>query len=134
MDLEQFGGRKILLAGAFGDPNDPNNVAYNFGVLPEPEPVTNLIRAKPPLYAQFPNMQGRWDGKSTVNHWDAVLKNYGGNWGKAEELIHYQPRGTCFPAGTLVLWETGPNDPSRRFRKERRLFPTRGPSAGWSAP
>lgn len=95
VDFRQFGGVPVPLMGAFGDPNDPNNVAYNFGVKPETEEVTQIVRARPPLYAQFPNMQGRWDGKTTVNHWEAILKNYNGDWTKAEELIHYQPRGTC---------------------------------------
>jgi hypothetical protein len=95
MDLRKFGGVPVPLMGAFSDPNDPANVAYNFGVKEEPEAVTTLIRAKAPLYAQFPNMQGRWDGKASVNHWQAVLKNYNGDWSKAEELIQYQPRGTC---------------------------------------
>jgi hypothetical protein len=69
-------------------------VSWNFGVRPAPDMIVDMIRAKPTLYSAYPNIQGRWDGK-TVNHWDAILKNYSGDWTKAEELIQNQPRGSC---------------------------------------
>lgn len=84
------GGRKTVLMGA--DPSDPANIVWNFGLTPKTEEVDNLIRSKPSLHAQFPAMAGKWDGKATVNHWDAIRKVLGD---KAEDLIQYQPRGTC---------------------------------------
>jgi hypothetical protein len=80
-------------AGA--DPNDPANIIWNFGVLPS-TPRVRLDRP-PSFYEVFPNLQGRWDGKSNVNHHSAVRKVLG-----SDLPAHNQPTGTCFPAGTTV--------------------------------
>lgn len=88
--LVACGGRKESLMGAAGD--DPANDFWNFGVKPQTEAVSQLIKTTPTLYSRFPKMAGTWDGKSTVNHYEAVKKILGD---KSETLIQYQPRGTC---------------------------------------
>lgn len=93
--LTGFGGRPIIPVGAT-DINDvaPEDINWNFGVQPSVE-ADAKFQSAPTLHQRFPKMAGAWDGKSTINHWDAVLKNYNGDWSKAEKLIHYQVRGTC---------------------------------------
>jgi hypothetical protein len=88
--LKQAGGRKVVLLGA--DPDDPASVAWNFGIVPQPPTLTNVINAKPTFHQRFPKLQGKWDGKTSINHYKAVEKVLGS---KAEDLIQYQPRGTC---------------------------------------
>jgi len=95
VDFTQMGGRKSVLMG--GDPDDPINHIWNFGVTPEPDggtEIKDLYASKPNLYSAFPNLQGRWQG-GTVNHINAVLKNNSNDWSKVEELIQYQVRGSC---------------------------------------
>jgi hypothetical protein len=83
LDLREFGGSPQIAAGA--DPNDPNSITWNFGVLPPIE------RVKPPALGDiFPNLQGRWDGKTRINHHESVRKVLGSNI-----KAHLQPRGTC---------------------------------------
>jgi hypothetical protein len=89
-DFTAVGGRKVVNFGA--DPNDPAAVAWNFGIVPKTADVDQMIQAKPTFHQRFPKMQGKWDGKTSVNHWKAVEKVLGA---KAEDLIQYQPRGTC---------------------------------------
>lgn len=111
-DFSQCGGTRTVLMGA--DPNDPENHIWNFGVKPDPDSdavIKDLYASKPSLYAAFPNLQGKWDGKTTVNHINAVLQNNSNDWSKVEELIQMQPRGTCFPAGTLILMGDGTQKP-----------------------
>lgn len=88
--LKACGGRKIVLAGA--DPNDPANEVWNFGINPATPDVVQLIQEKPTFHARFPKLVGKWDGKSTVNHYLAAQKVLRE---KSEDLIQYQPRGTC---------------------------------------
>lgn len=94
-DFTKVGGRPILPMGArtLAEVN-PAHMAWNFGVIPEPMAKVKM-RDTPSLHQKYPKLQGAWDGKTIINHVDAVLKNYAGDWGKVEELIHYQPRGTC---------------------------------------
>lgn len=106
-DFSQVGGTKQVLMGA--DPDDPVNHMWNFGVHPIVD-AQNVFAAKPNLYSAFPNIQGRWDGR-TVNHINAVLQNSSNDFSKVEELIQMQPRGTCFPAGTLILMGDGTQKP-----------------------
>ncbi len=89
-DFSVVGGRSTVLMGA--DPNDPANVIWNFGVIPKTPEVAQLITSKPTLHQRFPNLAGRWDGRTTINHWEAIRKVLGD---EAEDLIQYQPRGTC---------------------------------------
>lgn len=90
------GGRPILPQGVMRMKDAaPEDIAWNFGMKPQPVQAQFSIQSTPTLHQRFPNLMGKWDGKTGVNHWDAVLKNYSGDWAKAEELIHYQPRGTC---------------------------------------
>lgn len=94
-DLTKFGGRPILPHGitALADvPADQH--AFNFGVK-EDAAASVRFRDTPSLMQVAPKIGGSWDGKSTVNHVDAILKNFSGDWTKVEELIQYQPRGTC---------------------------------------
>jgi hypothetical protein len=95
--FRSFGGRKEIprhLVGAVNsvDELDPADVAWNFGVLPPPVEVRDVVAAKKPLYAALPKLQGAWDGSTVVNHLEAVRKVLGD---KAEDLVQYQPRGTC---------------------------------------
>lgn len=96
MDLRMFGGKPVLplgvptLVGA-----DPDKVEWNFGVHDAPPELDRMFASKDGLHDRFPALAGKWDGQTTINHWNAVLKNYSGDWSKAEELIQYQPRGTC---------------------------------------
>lgn len=93
MNLASFGGKALIPVGA--DSHDPETkITWNFGVKHDSR-VTAAVAGRETLHKRFPKMAGAWDGKSTVNHWDAVLKNYSGDWKKAEELIQYQVRGTC---------------------------------------
>ena len=87
-DFTSFGARKEVRFGA--DPNDPAGHIWNFGVAPKNTEVETLIQATPSLYQRFPNLQGKWDGKTRVNHHEAVRKVLGGDI-KAQ----YQVRGTC---------------------------------------
>lgn len=94
VDLTKFGGRPIVPVGAkFGDLK-PEEVGFNFGLKRH---TSSLVKfsATPDLHQKYPKMAGAWDGSKSVNHVDAVLKNHSGDWKKVEELIHYQPRGTC---------------------------------------
>ena len=86
-DLSKFGGRPVRLMGGSTD-----NVAFNFGLKPKDAQTEGLIKATPPLYAKFPAIQGKWDGTTTVNHWDAARLVMGD---RVDDLIQMQPRGTC---------------------------------------
>lgn len=86
-DFRAVGGTPQIRAG--GDPNDPGDVEWNFGLLAPTPQVTADIAATPALYDRFPNLQGRWDGKQ-VNHHEAVRRVLG-----ADIKAHQQPRGTC---------------------------------------
>lgn len=89
--FKSVGGRKVgLVTGA--DPADPESAVWNFGVTPKTAAVEEAIRAKPTLHARFPKLVGKWDGKSSINHLDAVRKVLGD---QAEDIVQYQPRGTC---------------------------------------
>lgn len=88
--LKSVGGRKQVLMGS--DPNDPTNVTWNFGVAPKTEAVRTMLEKKTSFYERFPKLVGKWDGKTTVNHWDSINKVLGD---KATDLIQMQPRGTC---------------------------------------
>lgn len=84
--FQSVGGVPFVQAGM--DPQDPANVIWNFGVAPS----TPLVRcdAGPSFYEVFPNLQGRWDGKSNVNHHSAAKKVLG-----KDLPAHNQPTGTC---------------------------------------
>lgn len=88
-DLTQFGGRPVGSLQAFTAGAPP---AWNFGVTPMPAEVDQLIRATPTLHQKFPAMVGKWDGTSTINHYEAAKTVLGTD---AEKLIQWQPRGTC---------------------------------------
>lgn len=105
--LLSVGGRPTVLAGA--DPDKPESIVWNFGVQPETAASLSLFQAKLPLYAALPHIKGRWDGTSTINHWEAVRRFLGES--KVESLIQLQPRGTCFPAGTPVTMADGTTRP-----------------------
>lgn len=101
-DFGAVGGVPIVKAG--GDPTNPGDLEWNFGVTEKTPDVA--ADAGPDLYARFPNLRGRWDGATTVNHHEAVRRVLGENI-KAQ----YQPAGTCFPAGTPILMADGTEKP-----------------------
>lgn len=91
------GGRPVVpthLVGSVQGVADlaPKDVLWNFGVKPPTTTSYNLVRAKPSFHQRYPKLKGKWDGKSTINHWDAIRAVMGD---KAEDLIQYQVRGTC---------------------------------------
>lgn len=63
---------------------------YNFGIKQVQDVKDQRMRATPTLYGRFPNLQGKWDGTTTINHHDAVKKVFG-----KFLPAHNQPRGTC---------------------------------------
>lgn len=82
------GGRPEYAAGA--SPGDQDAVTlWNFGITlpPAGRPVTAPL---PTLYDTIPNIQGRWDGKTTINHNRAVRLVTG-----TDLKAQYQRRGTC---------------------------------------
>lgn len=82
------GGEPLHIAGSM--PGDPDSVlSWNFGVVP-PTPKTIMATGAATLYEVFPKIKGKWDGKTTVNHHDAVRKVLGKNL-----PAQYQRRGTC---------------------------------------
>lgn len=87
IDLKTVGGRPVVLMTGAGQ-----ETAWNFGLVPKTETVDAVIRATPPLYVRFPALENKWDGKKTINHWDAARQVMGA---KVEDLIQSQPRGTC---------------------------------------
>lgn len=89
VDLRQFGG--VLYVRAGGDPNDPADQMYNFGVMGRPGIEGPIVGdTAPNLYDVAPHMQGAWDGKSDVCPHDAVRKVLGGPMPP-----QMQPKGTC---------------------------------------
>jgi hypothetical protein len=94
VDLTKFGGRPMYSIGA-GPETGAEPSGYNFGVIPAPPPLVQTVMSTPTLHQRYPRIAGAWDGKTTVNHVDAILKNHSGDWKKVEELIQNQPRGTC---------------------------------------
>lgn len=99
-DFSRCGGVQTVRSG--GDPHDPQDVVWNFGVHTD----TVAADSGPSLYELAPNVQGRWDGKTTVNHHNAVRKVLG-----KDIPAQYQSAGTCFPAGTAVLMADGTEKP-----------------------
>jgi hypothetical protein len=89
--LTSMGGQKSFLMGS--DPDDPANVTWNFGVVPAPEELNDLIASTPPLHDLAPAVQGKWDGVTEINHFNAAVKVLGSDG--ALSLIQQQPRGTC---------------------------------------
>jgi hypothetical protein len=93
--LKSFGGslERSRIAGGLSD--ETPGEAWNFGVKPKTKMVAESIAAKPSLWDRFPALKGKWDRKSTINHWDAIRKAAGTQGFNPEDLIQLQPRGTC---------------------------------------
>lgn len=89
VDFREFGGVMAVQAG--GDPNDPDAVTWNFGVMGQPGLDGPIIESNAPfLYDVAPHIQGRWDGKTSICCHDAGRKVLG------QPLpAQLQPRGTC---------------------------------------
>jgi hypothetical protein len=83
--LMAAGGVPEVAYGA--DIDDAEAVTWNFGIA-RGEPAVESTAAF--LYDAFPNVQGRWDGKSVVNAHNAARKVLGGDI-KAQRQV----RGTC---------------------------------------
>lgn len=87
--MKSVGGTQVMKDSG-GDPNDPDNQAWNFGVA-APQMCSDAAHASVPyLYDRFPNLQGKWDGKTSINHHNSVEKVLGGPL-----VAQMQPRGTC---------------------------------------
>ena len=84
------------------DASNPESLGWNFGMLGSvagDRYVIESVRSEiPRLYDAAPNVQGRWDGKTTVCLHEAARKMLGRNL-----PAHAQKIGSCFPAGTMVL-------------------------------
>lgn len=88
-DLTQFGG--VLYVRHGGDPNDPNDQLWNFGVFGLPGLAGPRVTSNAPnLYDVAPYAQGLWDGKTTICCHDAARKVLGNHM-----PAQMQPRGTC---------------------------------------
>lgn len=91
--LISCGGQPIYVSGAGPEDaaGDPVNAvaAYNFGVQPDLA-LKGTRRMEATLHQRFPALGGKWDGKTTVNHHDAVRKVLG-----KDIQAHNQPTGTC---------------------------------------
>jgi hypothetical protein len=85
--MRACGGVPVVKSG--GDPENPGDIGWNFGVL-NPGTVLTEATSMPTLYQRFPNLQGRWDGKTNINWHEAVRKVLG-----SDIPPHYQPTGTC---------------------------------------
>lgn len=79
-----------ITAVAQGASATAQGAVYNFGVKQVDSVKQRRMQTTPTLYGRFPRLQGKWDGKSTVNHHLAV-QNVFGKFLPA----HNQPRGTC---------------------------------------
>jgi hypothetical protein len=95
-DFSQFGGvpmieGKLLCDSGLTDVN-PDDLAWNFGVQHNLSELTTTEPIPPikTLYEAFPNLQGKWDGKTTINHHEAVRKVLG-----RDLSPHAQVAGTC---------------------------------------
>ena len=89
VDFRSFGG--VLYVRAGGDPNDPNDQLWNFGVMGRAGLDGPIITGSEPfLYDVAPHIQGMWDGKSSICVHDAARKVLGAPLG-----AQYQVRGTC---------------------------------------
>lgn len=84
--FSSVGGVRTVRAG--GDPDDPADGAWNFGVAPS-SPSVRLSQG-PPLWDVFPKLRGKWDGRTTVNHHEAARKVLG-----RDLKPHRQRSGTC---------------------------------------
>jgi len=88
-DFASVGGTPVVRAG--GDPDDPADAAWNFGLwVPPDEPRPRVGATDPTLYQTFPDVQGLWDGKTTINH-ELAARKVLGDWLPA----HAQRSGTC---------------------------------------
>jgi hypothetical protein len=91
MTIDEFmrlsGGTNI-----HGDPahDAPESIVWNFGVAPSVMGSSDDRDAAQSLYGRFPNLQGKWDGKTSINHHEAARKVLG-----TDLKAHQQPRGTC---------------------------------------
>lgn len=90
--FSSVGGRAILPQGARGITEvDPKDIGWNFGIVQPPAGTIVRTPNATTLYSALPEVQGKWDGKSTINHLDAARQVVG----DIEGLIQNQPRGTC---------------------------------------
>lgn len=64
-------------------------LSWNFGLAPLPS-ESQSVPAAPSLYGTVPNIAGRWDGRTTVNHNRAVRQVLG-----RDLTAQYQRAGTC---------------------------------------
>jgi hypothetical protein len=80
----------VTMMGAVNGQDDAANVAWNFGVAAPLMGSDTARDAAPTLYDRFPNLQGKWDGKTTINHHAAAREVLG-----KDLEPHLQPRGTC---------------------------------------
>lgn len=104
-NMRDVGG--VLYVRDGGDFANPADQLWNFGLMGQPGIDGPLIASTAPnLYDVAPHIQGRWDGKSSVCVHDAARKVLG----KPLDA-QMQPKGTCFPAGTLVLMGDGTQKP-----------------------
>ncbi len=83
--LRRNGG--VLLTRAGGDPADPADAEWNFGVTGRGSPGGGDAVG---LHQRFPGLAGRWDGKTQVNHHEAARRVLG-----ADIKAQQQPAGTC---------------------------------------
>lgn len=89
IDLRQFGG--VLYVRDGGDPKNPADQHWNFGIMGQPGLEGPVIAdSMPALYDAAPHIQGMWDGRTTICVHDAARKVL-----KGHMPAQMQPRGTC---------------------------------------
>lgn len=84
--FESCGGVKMVRAG--GDPTNPADTEWNFGVAPT-NPASRMASGAS-FHEVFPSLKGKWDGKTTYNYHNACRKVL-----KKDLHAQYQPSGTC---------------------------------------
>lgn len=93
MDLATVGGRRLMR-----DSTDGTGPVWDFGYVATPA-FDEDWHSRPSVYASAPQVAGRWDGRTSISHWDAT-KLVRGYWPFGEFLpAQRQPRGTCVARG-----------------------------------
>jgi hypothetical protein len=92
IDLTTVGGRRLMQSAPDG------GESWDFGYYPTPG-YCEEYHAAPSVHASAPLLRGRWDGATSISHWDAT-KLVRGYWPRGEYLpAQRQPRGTCVARG-----------------------------------
>jgi hypothetical protein len=92
-DFSQVGGVQVapgtvMRVGGNDVEQSDGTLAWNFGISTAPAGVD--VPLQQTFWQAFPNLQGRWDGKTRINHHESVRKALG-----KDIDAQKQPKGTC---------------------------------------